>query len=257
MRLRWRTACAGLAHIWAALLANPAAAQGWLPPWLLSSMPTAPMSGARSETVIFSSFEADDFSLFSGTGLKWRPAGFAAQNGFAVLASVGHSFWRNRHAVLPGFEERVLTTRGSVLAGRDVKIGTGTLGVYAGIEMMRETAFDPFALWLRQFNRVGARVQLDWWQHPTDTTLLTANVAAGTIKREIWGRVAHGWKIGSYGYIGPEVSAAVSVRDAVWRGGVHWSEIPLWAFRLRISGGLAYQRGRAGAYVAFSNYYKF
>ncbi|MGL5735951.1 MAG: hypothetical protein ACRCYS_13875, partial [Beijerinckiaceae bacterium] len=51
---------------------SPAAAQGLLPAWLTGAMPTGFENAAPPDLVIFSSFEADDFSRYGGAGFKWR-----------------------------------------------------------------------------------------------------------------------------------------------------------------------------------------
>ncbi|MGL5736685.1 MAG: cellulose biosynthesis protein BcsS, partial [Beijerinckiaceae bacterium] len=231
--------------------------QGLLPAWLTGAMPTGFENAAPPDLVIFSSFEADDFSRYGGAGFKWRPSFVDKETGFAVIAAAGHAQWRDQRINAAGLEETVPTTRGSLLIGRDFRIGTGILGLYGGIEYIRETAFDPFSDLLRRSSRAGARVQIDWWQRPSERSLFTLNVSAGTAKREVWARAAYGYDLFGFGFIGPELAVSASRKDTIWRGGLHISEIPLRGLKLRIAAGAAHQRGRTGAYLSIANYYRF
>lgn len=255
--MRWRSLLGGLASLALVAAPHPAWAQLELPGWLFGQTPTQPVSGEPvSSITMFNSAEADSHTVFAGGGIKWQPASFQ-KNGYAVMVSFGHSWWREWQRFVPLREENIYTTRGAVLFGRDFSVGGGTLGVYAGPEFIRESAFDPFALRLRSLSRFGARLQLDWWQKFGDAALLTANFSAGSVKQEIWTRVAYGFSAGSYGYIGPEISMSHARRDTIWRAGLHWAEIPLWRFRFRLAGGVAQQRGRTGAYLSISHYVKY
>lgn len=238
-------------------MAATARAQSEWPRWLLGQTPAASVPGEPVSTItMFGSAEADSHTVFAGGGLKWQPASFQ-KDGYAVMVSAGHSWWREWQHFVPLREENIYTTRASALFGRDFHIGGGTLGVYAGAEYIRESAFDPFALRLRSSGRMGIRMQMDWWQKFGDAALLTANISAGSVKQEIWARAAYGFAVGSYGYIGPEISMSHSRRDTIWRAGLHWAEIPLWGFRFRLAGGIGHQRGKTGAYLSIAHYIKY
>lgn len=235
-----------------------ASAQGALPPGLFGLTPTEPVAPAPpSSLVMFNGAEADAFTLFGGGGFKWSPE-FLQRNGqLSVIVQAGHGWWVDWTHLTLGRAKYVYTTRAAALMGRDFSIAGGSLGIYGGVEYLRESAFDPLLFYLRGFSRAGVRAQIDWWRKFDDVGLLTANISAGTVKRELWARIAYGFAVGSYGYIGPEMSVSASRRDLIWRAGLHWAEIPVWHFKFRIAGGVAYQRGHAGLYAAVSHYIRY
>lgn len=227
-------------------------------PAIFGPAPTEAVKPAPPSTfVLFNSGEADAFTVFGGGGFKWSPAFLKQHGDWSLVVQAGHGWWVDWTHLTLGRAKYVYTTRAALLIGRDFSVWGGTLGVYGGPEYIYETAFDPLLFQVGRIRRAGLRLSADWWRKFDDAGLWTANISAGTVKREIWARMAYGFSIGAYGFIGPEISVSTSRREAIWRAGLHWAEIPIWRFRFRLAGGMAYQRGIAGLYASVGHYVRY
>jgi hypothetical protein len=85
--------------------------------------------------------------------------------------------------------------------------------------------------------RLGLRIQGELWAHPTENTLLTATVVAGTARGHLWGRTAFGYRIWSDVFIGPEASLSMTETYREWRVGAHVTGLQLGRFTFGLSGG--------------------
>jgi hypothetical protein len=85
--------------------------------------------------------------------------------------------------------------------------------------------------------RLGLRIQGELWAHPTENTLLTATVVAGTARGHLWGRTAFGYRIWNDVFIGPEASLSMTETYREWRVGAHVTGLQLGRFTFGLSGG--------------------
>jgi hypothetical protein len=196
--------------------------------------PTARPSGL----VVFSGQETDQASRRFSGGFKLRPLRLFGQDRFILTGAISGGAWRETGALRLMRESDSQNTRFHILGGSEFRLWGGDLGVVAGPELFREAAVDPRGRLLRQEKRVGVRLQLDWWRQPTPATLLTANLAAGTAKRDLWSRASIGWRVGgaesSWGFIGPEASFSAYPGGARARIGAHWTEFGYRGYRFRV-----------------------
>ena len=204
-------------------------------------------------------------SRHASIGFKARPFRPLGDDRFVLLASFGHGDWREQGKLALRRESDSRKSHVRLLAGTELSIGGGTLGLFAGPEYFWERAVDPVGTVLRRERLWGLRGQVDWWSHPTPETLLVVNVAAGTAKRDIWSRALFGWKPSGgsasasfiWGYVGPEISFSAAPDSRKFRVGAHWSEWGFSGFRFRMSGGFSREDGRPSVYLTFGSYRAF
>lgn len=252
--LRWRRStvacCAALAA------ATARAEESVLSSLFGADAPLA--SGRPSAFVLFSGDEADRASSYASAGFKVRPFRPLGEDRFVLLASAGHGYWRETGPLRLGRASDSEKFGASLLAGTEWSLAGGALGLFAGPEFFSERLVDPVGAVIRKERRWGLRVQADWWSNPTPETMLAVNVAAGTARRDVWSRVAWGWRIGPatsrWGFAGPEAAFSAAPHDWKIRLGAHWSEWGVFGFRFRLSGGYSQENGRPSVYLTFGGY---
>ncbi|TNC16486.1 cellulose biosynthesis protein BcsS [Methylobacterium terricola] len=220
-------------------------------------------------TVLFGSLDAGR-STFVSAGGKFAPDGYG-RDGLAALATFGYGlrterdWWGDPRGQAGGAPPRVLrhTVQGGAVAGWQWVRDWGIAALFAGPEIAFEVLDSPATRRLPA-PRIGARVQGELWARPTEATLLTATLIAGTARGSAWGRVAWGVRLPAPvlgdGYVGPEAALyADRTGYRKWSLGLHATDLALpfegvAPVRLRVSAGWAYEEQirRPGVYGALS-----
>ncbi|MET0606722.1 MAG: cellulose biosynthesis protein BcsS [Beijerinckiaceae bacterium] len=215
-----------------------------------------------SAFVLFSGQEGDLSQSRSSGGFKLRPFRPLGEDRFILAGVSGGGVWRERREVASPRESFRQNSYWRLFAGVEAPIASGTFSFLIGPEFFREMALDRNGAVVRNERRAGVRLQIDWWSHPWPSALVTASLAAGSAKLDLWARASFGWQIGigeeTWGFLGPEASFSVHPRGAWTNLGAHWSEFAWRGYRIRASAGLSLERGKkAGPYVAMTSYRAF
>ncbi|MFH6782363.1 MULTISPECIES: cellulose biosynthesis protein BcsS [Methylobacterium] len=207
-------------------------------------------------TVLFGSLDAGR-STFLSAGAKVAPDG-VARDGLAALATLGYGLRTERDwwGMSPGEggrpPPRILrhTVQAGAVAGWQWVRDWGVAALFAGPELAFEVLDSPATRSLPT-PRFGARVQGELWARPSEATLLTATLIAGTARWSAWGRVAWGVRLPAgflgQGYVGPEAALyADRTGYRKWSLGLHATEVvlpveSLAKVGLRVSAGWAYE----------------
>lgn len=210
-------------------------------------------------TVLFGSLDAGR-STFGSVGLKRTLAGPLDADGPVAMAIIGFGPTDRGSAPLSGRPAALRHAgEGSALLGRQWALERTHLAFFLGPEFAagqdgsRRRAGDASPL-----PRFGTRLQGELWAHPTETTLLTATLVAGTARHHLWGRIAAGRRIWSTVFVGPEASLYRTGSYRELRLGLHATGLHLGRVHLRLSGGWRWDddsRGRGG-YFGLSGYLK-
>lgn len=219
-------------------------------------------------TVLFGSLDAGR-SAFVSAGAKHAPVGLD-RDGLVALATLGYGlrperdWWgdpRGRTATPPPRTLRHTVQAGAVAGWQWVR-DWGVASVFAGPELAFEV-LDSLGTTRLPAPQSGARVQAELWARPSEATLLTATLIAGTARWSAWGRVAWGMRLPEAGgtslgraYLGPEASLyADRTGYRKWSLGLHATDVALpfarvAPVRLRISAGWVYEEQirRPGVY---------
>ncbi len=190
------------------------------------------------------------------------------REGFAALGSLGYGarFERDRAApqVALGLKAPLAlrhTGLASALAGYQWFHEWGVVALFAGPEVSYEVFAAPSTRrWPAP--RFGARLHGEVWANPTDDTLLTATLIAGSARADLWTRLSWGMRLPGLlpawlarAYLGPEAALYADADPyRKWSVGVHATDFALGDYSLRLSAGFLYEEqvGRPGGYLSLS-----
>lgn len=232
----------------------------WLA-WLVNAALACPslgdevrLPGHDLSWVLFGSLDAGAPSRFAAVGVKKALAGRADEAGFVVMATAGVGSYRYRSAGVPTGKVEGRPAEASVLVGYQWRIGATTIALFAGPEY-RHLSLDPPDPGNRdRGSRWGLRGQAEIWSHPTEATLLTGTVVAGSAGH-VWARASAGYRLAELAFVGPEIAAYVNETYNETRLGLHATGLAIGAVTLRISAGaLLTGDHRTGAYAALSGW---
>jgi Cellulose biosynthesis protein BcsS len=208
-------------------------------------------------SAMFSSVETGA-STFVNSGFKWRPDDALDTTGFVLMGSAGAGTLRDRQMREDGLVRLDhLSTQGAVLLGYQWMVERGVWAVFAGAEAdVRQPLVDG-AILEQTEPAFGARLQAEVWLHPSDRTLLTGTLIAGTARTHLWARGSWGYRIWRDVHVGPEATVALERDYREGRLGLHATGLRLGRFNLRLSGGLLLrQPGEPAGYAALTTDFK-
>ncbi len=203
----------------------------------LALLALGPTAGARADdlrTVFFAGLDSGH-SLHAHVGFKHALGTSLDADGWLVMGTVGAG---------ESGGERGRKGGGSVMAGRQWSLPRLHAAVFLGPELQRDGGLRP-----------GLRGQGEIWARPSDATLLTATVIAGTARSEVWGRLSAGYRVADEVFVGPEASAKRERDWHEWRAGLHLTGLRLAGVTWRVSAGRMWaESGREGFYGALSGH---
>jgi hypothetical protein len=182
-------------------------------------------------------------------GVLWSPGGLD-RDGFTVKAVLSGGRYRYVSGALGNVAVTGSEEEAQILPGWRFTRGTLELKVYAGIDIKNDTTSptDPG-------NRlhgisVGARAAVDLWYEPTPTTMLAANASLTSIDADYSARLAVGWRLLGFAYIGPEAQTFACANYSQWRLGLHITGLKTGAWEWSAAGGWSSDSdSRSGGYV--------
>lgn len=219
-----------------------------------------PTTALRDEvrTVLFGGFEAGT-ATFVSAGAKHALDGLD-RDGLILMSGVGYGARFDRDGNDParrlGLKSPLVlrhTVLAHALAGYQWTFDWGVVALLAGPELSYEHLASRYAL-NQPGPRFGGRVHGEVWARPTDETLFTATLIAGSARGDAWGRLSWGWRL--FGaYVGPEAALYADLTDYRKASvGLHATALTLFGTQLRISAGFLreYPARRDGGYVALT-----
>ena len=259
---RWRPVRGGL----------PARLAAGLPLVLVGCVLAGPAGAGEADvhTVLFGSLDAGS-TAFLTVGAKVAPGG-VDRDGWVALGSVGYGarFERDNAApeIAAGLRAPLAvrhTALASVVGGYQWFFDWGVAAVFAGPELSYEVLAGPSTR-RGPGLRWGARVQGELWARPSEDTLVTATLIAGSARTDVWTRLSWGTRLPELGlawladaYFGPE--AALYADDdpyRKWSLGLHATAFTLADYSVRVSAGglreeqIGHRAGRNGGYAALA-----
>jgi hypothetical protein len=200
------------------------------------------------------------FLLFSGTdlwrdgrfmhgGLLWSPGGLDRE-GFTLRAMISGGLYRYHSGALndawvTGTEEEI-----QALPGWRFKRDRLELKVFAGLDIKNDVTnpYDPSSR--LHGTSAGVRASVNVWFEPTPSTMFAADASLTSIATGYSARIAYGWQLNDWFYLGPEAQtfACLGYRQA--RLGAHLTALKTGMFEWSMAGGWANDSdSRSGAYV--------
>jgi hypothetical protein len=211
--------------------------------------------GAVAADLVWERQDPDHYLMFSGIdlwrsgaflhgGFVWSPTGLD-RSGFIVKVVSGAGAYRYRSgtstfvgiqrmvAAMPGWRFKSPALEVSVFGGPDSQVHV----------MVPDDVGHP----LRGMH-MGFRGGVDLWWEPTPERMVAASLSFASVGPNLWTRVATGWKVADWFYVGPETIAIATTDYRQLRIGAHataikygpyeWSAGIGWAFDTDTTSGL-------------------
>ncbi len=171
------------------------------------------------------------FLLFSGAdlwrdgrfmhgGLLWSPDGLDHE-GFTAKLTASGGVYRYRSGTLGNVWVTGTETELQVLPGWRFKRDRLELKVFAGLDFKDDaTSPDDPSNRLHGFS-VGARAAAEFWYEPTPSTMIAADAALSSIVTSYSARIAYGWRLQDWFYLGPEAQTFACIGFTQVRFGIH------------------------------------
>ena len=200
------------------------------------------------------------YLLFSGTdlwrdgqflhgGLVWSPEGLDRE-GFTLKTMISAGRYRYQsgalgNASVTGTEEGL-----QLLPGWRFKRDGFEAKIFAGLDVRHgATSPDDPDNRLRG-NHAGLRVSADVWYEPTAYTMLAADASLSSIAGIYSARIAYGWRLGDWFYLGPEAQTFACDGYRQFRFGAHLTALKSGLWEWSAAAGLADDSDRrAGPYL--------
>jgi cellulose biosynthesis protein BcsS len=200
------------------------------------------------------------FLLFSGTdvwrdgafvhgGLLWSPDG-VDREGFTFKAMMSGGQYRYVSGSLDntwivGTEESI-----QALPGWRFKRERLELKIFAGLEAKHGATSPADPLNRLQGIHVGLRTAAEVWYEPTRFTMLAADASFTTIATDYTARIAYGWRLNDWFYLGPEAQALACDGYRQFRIGLQLTALKTGRWEWSAAAGLANDSDRhTGPYL--------
>ena len=171
------------------------------------------------------------FILFSGAdlwrdgrflygGLLWSPGGLENE-GFTLQVLGSGGIYRYRSGALADATVFGREAETQLLPGWRFKRGRLELKVFAGLDIKHDATspYDPSNR--LQGTSLGMRGAVNLWFEPTPSTMLSADASLTSIATGYTARLAYGWRLADWFYLGPEAQAFACLGYSQYRFGVH------------------------------------
>jgi hypothetical protein len=171
------------------------------------------------------------FLLFSGAdlwrdgafvhgGLLWSPSG-VDREGFTFKATTSGGQYRYVSGALNN--ARIVGTEESIqaLPGWRFKRDGFELKIFAGLEAKHGATSPDDTDNRLQGSHIGLRTAAEAWYEPTPFTMLAADASFTTIATDYTARIAYGWRLNDWFYLGPEAQALACDGYRQFRFGAH------------------------------------
>jgi hypothetical protein len=158
----------------------------------------------QARLLIFTSTDLWRHGGFAHGGVLWAPAGLDRE-GLVLKVAFGGGLYRYISGALGNAEVRGRTLSASMLPGyRFVRPGL-YVTVFAGLDAQRHrlSPYDPTA-GLRG-GYFGFRTGFEFWHEPDAMSMVAADASISTIGPSYSARLAAGWRLFDWFYLGPEV----------------------------------------------------
>jgi len=193
--------------------------------------------------------DGEHFLLFSGAdlwrdgsfmhgGLLWSPGGIDRE-GFTLKAMVSGGLYRYQSGALSDAWVTGAEEEAQLLPGWRFKRDRLEVKLFAGLDVKNDVTspYDPS-------NRlhgtsVGIRTAVNLWFEPTPSSMIAADASLSSIATSYSARVAYGWRVKDWFYLGPEAATFACIGYNQFRLGIHltglkteqweWSAAAGWA----------------------------
>lgn len=206
------------------------------------------LSGGMPERVIYhAGLDITSWSIGAHAVAQWAPAGFD-KDGIIVRFFVSEGFERYTDG-RRNYNTQI--TRAHVMPGYLWHYGPFELQVLAGIDGEADLLY--IDNYLRKWrSNIGLRGGVDAWWEPTRYVMLASSLAATTIDNGYNGRIAAGWRLYDWFWVGPEAARTNDYFSTQTRIGAHLTGVRTGEFEWSAAAGHVRDNfQREGLYARF------
>lgn len=206
------------------------------------------LSGGMPDRLIYyGGLDVTSWSFGAHAGVQWQPAGLD-KNGFIMRFHLDESVER--------FTDRrrnydTQIGRGYILPGYALQIGTLELQVLAGVDLEADYLFidQRPSKWR---SKAGIRGTVDAWWEPTRFLMLQSALSATSIDNGYNARIAAGWRLFDWFWVGPEAALSNDFFSQQTRLGGHLTGLRTGPYEWSFAAGHVHDNfGRDGVYARF------
>lgn len=202
--------------------------------WVSAGPAGAGDDGARF--LLFSGADLWRDGRFMHGGVLWSPGGLD-RDGFTLQVVISGGQYRYQSGALNNAQVIGTDEEVQLLPGWRFKREALELTVFAGLDIKNDiTAPDDPSNRLHGTS-AGARVTANLWYEPTPATMLAADASLTTIATGYGARVAYGWKLHDWLYLGPEVQTFACTGYNTLRFGAHMTGLKTGQFEWSAAAG--------------------
>ena len=200
--------------------------------------------GMPDRMIYFAGVDASKWSLGVFGGAQWMPNGFG-RNGFILRMFLSESIER--------YTDRRVTYdtqigRAHILPGYMFRLGNAEIQLLAGLDAEADFFFrDGRANQWR--TRIGVRGIADVWWEPTPDLMLQYALSGTSIDNGYATRIAGGWRVSEWFWIGPEAAFSKDYFSEQTRLGAHVTGLRTGDYEWSVAAGRVSDNfGREGIY---------
>jgi hypothetical protein len=206
------------------------------------------LSGGMPDQLIYhAGFDVTSWSVGAHGVVQWAPNGFD-KDGLIMRFFVSEGLERYTDG-LRNYDTQI--TRGHILPGYMFHIGGLELQLLAGVDGEYDLLFiDGYPKKWR--SNIGVRGTVDAWWEPTRFLMLQSALSATTIDNGYNTRIAAGWRLYDWFWVGPEAALSNDFFSQQTRIGAHLTGLRTGAFEWSAAAGHVHDNfQREGLYARF------
>jgi hypothetical protein len=173
-----------------------------------------------AQAIFFSGVDVWRNGRFLNGGVLWSADGLDSE-GFTLKAVTSAGLYRYRSGALGGATVIGSQATTQLLPGWRFKSDQLEVAIFAGLDVQEGATFPDDPSNRLRGRSTGARVSADLWFEPTEETMIAADASLSSIIRSYSARIAYGWRVLDWFYLGPEAQTFASQGYQQFRLGVH------------------------------------
>lgn len=156
-----------------------------------------------AKVLLFSGADIWRDGAFTHSGLLWS-LNRLDREGFTLKTMISGGRYRYQSGALTGTGVTGAEENLQLLPGWQFKGDRFEAKIFAGLDVIHGATWPDDPDNRLRGTHVGLRISADVWYEPTDTTMFAADASLTSIATNYSARIAYGWRLNDWFYLGPE-----------------------------------------------------
>ncbi|HEX5212444.1 MAG TPA: cellulose biosynthesis protein BcsS [Pseudolabrys sp.] len=201
--------------------------------------------------LLFSGADVWRDGQFGHSGLLWSPYGLD-RDGFTLKAMISGGRYRYISGALNNTWVIGTEEEAQALPGWRFKGDLFEVKIFAGLDVTHGATWPDDPDNRLRGTHLGLRTAVDVWYEPTSSTMLATDASLTTIAADYSARIAYGWRLNDWFYLGPEAQAFACDGYRQFRFGVHLTALKTGTWEWSAAAGWTDDSNRrTGPYLRF------